>query len=236
MNNNNLKEAFRELNHEKYDELMGYKKKHEFSNEFKNKCTQISTEPAAAPKKGTPSKLPIFLRKGKRGLVFITAVLAMFISVSGFCRVVYIGDFVFYIYPQHSDAYHVECEGKPETIEEIYYIPEEAGVTNAEVYDEWFPETETYGIIYEYEGEELIFDQFIIPGKHSINTEYYMPELTKIDDNNGYYLKMKHGCAIIFWANDDYCFQLLGKDDKETLVKIAEYVKPVENKQTETEQ
>lgn len=52
-----------------------------------------------------------------------------------------------------------------------------------------------------------------------------MPEVINVGEYNGYYLKMKFDCAIIFWTADDYCFQLLGKDDKETLIKIAEYVK-----------
>lgn len=227
--NKKLKKAFREINHEKYDELMRGEKEHRFSREFMDKCTRISTETAnTAPKKSLTAKLPVFLRPKKRHLVFIAVVLAMFVSVSGFCRVAYIGDYVFYIYPTESDAYYRYPDGKPEVIDELYYIPEEAGVTKLEVYDEWFPGTESYGIIYEYNGEQLFFEQFVIPGMHSVNTEFYMPEVINVGEYNGYYLKMKFDCAIVFWTADDYCFQLLGKDDKEALIEIAKYVKPVQ--------
>ncbi len=226
MNNNNLTEAFRKLNHEKYDELMTGEVKHTFSREFMEKCTQVQAKPSdIKPKRSLSAKLPIFFRPGKRCLVFIAVILAMFVSVSGFCRVIYLDDYVIYIYRQQSEAYNISGKDRSESIEELYYISEEAGVTDGEVYDEWFPGAETYGIKYNYEGGELFFDQFIISGKHSVNTEFYMPEPINVDGHDGYYLKMKFDCAIIFWTTDEYCFRLYGKDDKEALIKIAGYVK-----------
>lgn len=131
-------------------------------------------------------------------------------------------------YEDHSDVQLVDCEGAPETIEEVYEIDVPEGF---DVVDR--SELSDYSSIYmvEYKKNDcyIIFRQ-IVKSKYdlSVNTEWNNMEPISVNNYDGYFLNVAKGTYSLSWIEREYAFTIDGNIGKSELINIAESVHKVE--------
>ena len=131
-------------------------------------------------------------------------------------------------YEDHSDVQLVDCQGAPETIEEVYEIDVPEGF---EVVDR--SELSDYSSLYmvEYKKNDcyIIFRQ-IVKSKYdlSVNTEWNNMEPISVNNYDGYFLNVTKGTYSLSWIEREYAFTIDGNIGKSELINIAESVHKVE--------
>ncbi len=130
-----------------------------------------------------------------------------------------IGRFSFDDKTDYSKLFIENLSSDKTRIEEYYGLPEEDGweITN---YSEL-----SYCTLIEYaRGDEtVIFGQEIIQeDMGNVNTENAVVEPMSIyEENDGFFIRFKHGDCGMWWIYDGYLFHLAGNLDKSELVNLA---------------
>lgn len=131
-------------------------------------------------------------------------------------------------YEDHSDVQLVDCEGAPETIEEVYEIDVPEGF---EVVDQLELNEQSFLSFTEYHKDDLFFSfSQITKSKYDyrVNTEDNEMIPVVINGLQGYEVNFNVNDVLISWIDTDYAFMISGNIGKSELINIAESVHKVE--------
>lgn len=131
-------------------------------------------------------------------------------------------------YEDHSDVQLVDCEGAPETIEEVYEIdvPEGFEIVSRSEVSEFSP-----WVFTEYRNKDyyIFFSQYTKNRYNgSVNTEGYDMNPFEINGHYGFFINYNNVDCNITWNDLEYVFSVDGNIGKSELINIAESVHKVE--------